>query len=103
MAVKNSQLPALKSGNAGSCILPRISEFDQLNFQGFFRPGGVVNQRPKHYEGFLIQPQKDVGNDKGFSQVIGSSVGCQPLQRFLRARGKRLKPLVFASGAAAPG
>jgi hypothetical protein len=45
----------------------------------------------------------DVGNDKGFSQVIGGGAGCHPLQRFLRTRGKRLKPLVFASGAPAPG
>jgi hypothetical protein len=51
----------------------------------------------------LNLPAKDVGNDKGFSQVIGSSAGCQPLQRFLRARGKRLKPLVLAAGAPAPG
>jgi hypothetical protein len=47
--------------------------------------------------------KKDVGNDKGFSQVIGRSAGCQPLQRFLRARGKRLKPLVLAAGAPASG
>jgi hypothetical protein len=32
---KNYQLPALRSGNAGSWILPRISEFDQLSVQVF--------------------------------------------------------------------
>jgi hypothetical protein len=32
---KNHQLPALKSGNAGSCILHRINGFDQLNFLDF--------------------------------------------------------------------
>jgi hypothetical protein len=35
VAHKKHQLPALKSGNAGSCILHRISGFDQRNFQGF--------------------------------------------------------------------
>jgi hypothetical protein len=35
VAQKNSQLPALKSGNAGSCILHRISGVDPRNFQGF--------------------------------------------------------------------
>jgi hypothetical protein len=35
--LKNNQLPALKSGNAGSCILYRISGFDQRNFLGRLR------------------------------------------------------------------
>jgi hypothetical protein len=40
-----------------------------------------VKQRPKHYEGFLIQPQKDVGNDKGFSPVSTGATRLEPLQR----------------------
>jgi hypothetical protein len=58
---KKHQLPALKSGNAGSCILHRISGFDQRNFSGFLRNVFPVKQWPKHFEGLLMQPQNRCG------------------------------------------
>jgi hypothetical protein len=60
-AHKNHQLPALKSGNAGSWILHPTSEFDQLNFQGLFCRVFSKKQRSKHCEGLPIQPQNRCG------------------------------------------
>jgi hypothetical protein len=46
--LKKRQLPALKSGNAGSWILSRINGFYQQNCQGFFAPG--ISREPTPQE-----------------------------------------------------
>jgi hypothetical protein len=58
---KKHQLPALKSGNAGSWILHWISGLYQRNFSGFLRQAFPVKPWPKHYDGLLMQPQNRCG------------------------------------------